>query len=957
MISATRSIIVAGGVSMTIRAGWSCMALAFACVGLAQCSSESSGQKQVGDPNDATPVDRGSYGPPRLGGATVSIDGQPFHAGILQVETASVLTVGQARELETRAAGKLCGASAFSDVYFLCLDQEAGTADALLAIVHAVEPFGWVTGVGPVWAKMINAPGCGIEGSCNPAERKHLARLKADDAMQALQASGKMSGMPAVHVVDVGFHWFHESLQSAWTGQALDCMGGWKPPAGEDTMCPNGVLPSGARDCDVYFHDPLDIFSVDHGTTVASAAAGLVVGVVPGLKITPLKAGQDWLDQPPQGSAGCAGGAQAVALCMAVEAAIHNNAVVINLSFEVEKNPVIKDPTKPPGYCGMQWWQLQLETLNQRNGVLTITPGNKGKDVDVETDAQPLLDMPATILVGATKQDSAARWDDWLLGSEMISGYRSKHAMVYAPGGGLCLAAHDAVGQWPPQSSNSVYTNMYGTSFAAPQIAAIAAAMKAVNPTLSAAQIQEILLQTGVPVWDGKHPDSREVRFDQALAAAMNTCATQCAMQGAKRCDAGVAESCELVYPGGCRYWVTVEDCGAAGKTCVGSDANVHCDDPDAGAGGAAGAAGSGGAGPDASTGGSAGMGASAGAGGADAGAGGAAGSGGEDAGPGGSAGAGGSAGTAGSGGSSDGGGIVYGAGYSCEGGLTCSSQDCCAYVSINGASFGMGRSTAGTDVCPAGQTCDASELPEHPITVMQQYMDVFEVTVGRFRQFLAVYDGAPPQEAAGEKIGQPGSGWQSAWNANLLASSAAVAAALHCDATMATWTDAPGANESLPVNCATWYEAMAFCLWQGTSLPTEAQWEFAAAAGAQNRTYPWGNPGGTIGPGQLSYACGGDGAPGCGLTDISAAGAKPYGDSADGIKDLGGNVAEWALDWFDPSFYASAQVGPMNLTSTGLRAVRGGSWTDILTRLRAASRVGLAPDTRSAQVGIRCTY
>lgn len=57
----------------------------------------------------------------------------------------------------------------------------------------------------------------------------------------------------------------------------------------------------------------------------------------------------------------------------------------------------------------------------------------------------------------------------------------------------------------------------------------------------------------------------------------------------------------------------------------------------------------------------------------------------------------------------------------------------------------------------------------------------------------------------------------------------------------VATWTDNPGAQENFPMACVEWPTAYAFCLWDGGRLPTEAEWEFAAAGGDQNRLYPWG--------------------------------------------------------------------------------------------------------------------
>src|SRR5260370_21429035 len=56
------------------------------------------------------------------------------------------------------------------------------------------------------------------------------------------------------------------------------------------------------------------------------------------------------------------------------------------------------------------------------------------------------------------------------------------------------------------------------------------------------------------------------------------------------------------------------------------------------------------------------------------------------------------------------------------------------------------------------------------------------------------------------------------------------------------TWTDMPGAHEELPINCVNWFEAYAFCIWDGGFLPSSAELEYTSAADCQQREYPWGS-------------------------------------------------------------------------------------------------------------------
>lgn len=111
-----------------------------------------------------------------------------------------------------------------------------------------------------------------------------------------------------------------------------------------------------------------------------------------------------------------------------------------------------------------------------------------------------------------------------------------------------------------------------------------------------------------------------------------------------------------------------------------------------------------------------------------------------------------------------------------------------------------------------------------NPATVSGFVLDVYEVTVGRFRAFVNAglgTQGSAPASGAGAHPRLAGSGWDAGWNGNLVASTAALVSGVKCYATYQTWTDSAGVNENKAMNCVSWYEAMAFCIWDGGYLPT----------------------------------------------------------------------------------------------------------------------------------------
>jgi iron(II)-dependent oxidoreductase len=155
------------------------------------------------------------------------------------------------------------------------------------------------------------------------------------------------------------------------------------------------------------------------------------------------------------------------------------------------------------------------------------------------------------------------------------------------------------------------------------------------------------------------------------------------------------------------------------------------------------------------------------------------------------------------------------------------------------------------------------------------------------------------------------------------------------------------------PVMHVNWYEADAWCRWAGRRLPTEAEWECAAATAPGNahvaagkRCYPWGD---TFPAAEQANLYGGCNA-------VAPAAAFGAGDSAWGCRQMLGNIWEWTADWFMP--YPGFAVDPYQEYSApwfgNHKVLRGGCFATSAALLRNTWRNFYTPDRRDVFAGFR---
>jgi formylglycine-generating enzyme required for sulfatase activity len=235
------------------------------------------------------------------------------------------------------------------------------------------------------------------------------------------------------------------------------------------------------------------------------------------------------------------------------------------------------------------------------------------------------------------------------------------------------------------------------------------------------------------------------------------------------------------------------------------------------------------------------------------------------------------------------------------------------------------GEAPSGMVWIPGGTFLMGSEhfpeaRPVHRVTVDGFWIDSTEVTNAAFQKFVEATGYRTVAERSPDPEQFPGVPAEKLVPFSAVFHPPAEAVAL--DDALRWWEPVPGADwrhpegpgSSIearmdhPVVHVAWVDAEAYAKWAGKRLPTEAEWEFAARGGLEDKAFPWGDdarPGGkpaaNVWQGRF---------PSANSREDGFASTAPvarFPPNGYGLFDVGGNVWEWCMDWYREDYFATS--------------------------------------------------